>query len=146
MPELTMGETPKKAPWHLWVVGVLSLLWNASGAWVFVQAQTGAAMDMDAAEIAYYAEQPIWMVALTDIAFAAAILAAIALLLRSRWAVGLYALSLAAIIVSSALDIGMGTAPLLQGQDWLILSLVTTGLAVLQWLYARTSGKRGVLR
>lgn len=140
------GAAPAKTPWHLWVVGVLSLLWNASGAWVFVQAQTGAAMDMDAAEIAYYAEQPRWMVVLTDLAFAAAILAALALLLRSRWTVRLYALSLAAILISSAFEIAMGTALLLNDQGWLMLSLVTTALAVLQWLYAVMVGKRGVLR
>ncbi len=140
------GTAPAKAPWHLWVVGVLSLLWNASGAWVFVQAQTGAAMDMDAAEIAYYAEQPGWMVVLTDLAFATAILAAFALLLRSRWAVRLYAFSIAAIIVSTAFDIALGTALLLQGQDWLILSCVTTCLALAQWLYAVWMRKRWVLR
>ena len=145
MSELTMGEARPKAPWHLWVVGVLSLLWNASGAWVFVQAQTGATMDMDATEIAYYAEQPVWAVVLTDITFAAAILAAIALLLRSRWSPTLYLVSIVTILASAAGDIVRGSALLLQSQDWLVLAVVTTGLAVLQWVYALTMRKRGVL-
>lgn len=144
--ESTNGAAAPKTPWHAWLVGVLSLLWNASGAWVFVQAQSGAAMDMDAREIAYYAAQPEWFVALTDVAFAAAIFAAIALLMRHRWAVPLYGLSLAAIVVTSAVEIAQGTALLLQGRDWLILSCVTTGLAVLQLLYAIRMKKRGVLR
>jgi hypothetical protein len=29
-----------KAPWHLWVVGVVSLLWNSVGALDFVMTQT----------------------------------------------------------------------------------------------------------
>ena len=140
------AEAPARAPWHLWVVGALSLLWNASGAWVFVQAQSGAAMDMDATEIAYYAAQAMWFVTVTDVAFAAAILAAIALLLRSRWAVHLYGLSIAAIVVTSAYDIAQGTALLLQDQGWLILSCVTTCLAILQLVYAMVMRKRGVLR
>ena len=147
MPEIAAEPVvSSRTPWHLWVVGVLSLLWNASGAWVFLQAQTGAAMDMDAAEIAYYAEQPLWVVALTDLAFAAAILGALALLLRSRWAPPLYLLSVAAIIASTVGDVARGSALLLQQSDWLTLAVVTTGLAVLQWLYARWAGKRGVLR
>ena len=101
---------PAKAPWHLWLVGILSLFWNASGAWVFVQAQTGSPMDMDATEIAYYAEQPVWAVVLTDLAFAGAILGAVALLLRSRWAPPLYLLSIAAIVFSAVGDIARGSA------------------------------------
>ena len=58
MSGLVMEETRPKAPWHLWVVGLLSLLWNASGAYTIMSAQSGAAMDMDASEIAYYAAQP----------------------------------------------------------------------------------------
>lgn len=146
MSELTMDATTPKTPWHLWVVGVLSLLWNASGAWVAVQAQTGAAMDMDATEIAYYAEQPLWVVALTALAFAGAILGALALLLRSRWAPALYLLSIAAILASAAGDIARGTALLLQQRDWLVLAGVTTGLAVAQWAYAAWSRRRGALR
>ena len=137
---------PGRTPWHLWIAGILSLLWNASGAWVFVQAQTGNPMDMDATEIAYYAEQPLWAVVLTDLAFAGAILGALALLLRSRWAPPLYLLSIAAIVASTVGDIARGSALLLQDQGWLTLALITTGLAVLQWLYARWMGKRGVLR
>ncbi len=134
-----------KTPWHLWVVGVLSLLWNASGAWVLVQAQTGAKMDMDAAEIAYYAEQPLWMVALTDLALATAILGALALLLRSRWAPPLYLLSIAATLASAVGDIARSTALLLQQRDWLALACVTIGLAFAQWAYAEWSRRRGVL-
>ena len=135
-----------RAPWHLWVVGVLSLLWNASGAYVFGQALSGAAMDMDATEIAYYADVPVWAMVLTGITFTTAILGAITLLLRSRWSPTLYLLSIAAILASTVADIARGSALLLQSQDWLVLAGVTTGLAVVQWLYAYAMGKRGALR
>ena len=137
---------PRKAPWHLWVVGTLSLLWNTSGAYTIMSAQSGAVMDMDPAEVAYYAAQAPWFVAVTDLVLIAAILAAIALLLRSRWAVHLYGLSIAGIIVTSVYDIAAGTALLLQDQGWLILSCVTTGLAIAQLAYAVVMRGRGVLR
>ena len=137
---------PRKAPWHLWVVGILSLLWNASGAYTIMSAQSGAVMDMDPPEVAYYAAQAPWFVAVTDLVLISAVLAAIALLLRSRWAVHLYGLSIAGIVVTSIYDIAAGTALLLQDQGWLILSCVTTGLAVAQLLYAIAMRSRGVLR
>ena len=146
MSEWAMGEAKAKTPWHLWVVGVLSFLWNASGAWVIMSAQSGAAMDMDAGEIAYYAAQAPWFVALVDVVLISAILAAIALLLRSRRAVHLYALSIAGIVVTGAYDSAVGTALLLHDQGWLILELVTLGLAILQLVYALAMRKRGVLR
>jgi hypothetical protein len=147
MTETVMAaETPSKAPWHLWVVGVLSLLWNAAGAWTIMSAQSGAPMDMDATEIAYYAAQAPWFVAVTDVVLISAILAAVALLLRSRWAVPLYWLSIAGIVVTSAYDIAAGTALMLEDKGWLILSCVTAGLAVVQLIYAIAMRNRGVLR
>ena len=138
--------TPGKAPWHLWVVGILSLLWNAGGAWTFIQAQSGAPMDMDATEIAYFAAQAPWFVAVTDVAVVAPLLAAITLLLRNRWAVPLYGLSVVAIVVTSAYDFSQGTALGLNDQGWLILNCVTFCLAILQLVYAMAMKSRGVLR
>ena len=147
MAEMAMaGAAPTKAPWHLWVVGIVSLLWNAAGAWTIMSAQSGAAMDMDATEIAYYAAQPAWLAAVVDVVLISAILAAIALLLRSRWAANLYTLSLAGIGLSTLYELFAGTALLLRDQGWLILFCVTTGLAILQLLYAVAMRKRGVLR
>ena len=135
-----------RTPWHLWVIGVLSLLWNAAGAWTIMSAQSGAPMDMDANEIAYYAAQAPWVVAVVDVVLISASLAAIALLLRHRWAVHLFALSIAGIVVTSAYEIAQGTAPLLHDQGWLILACVTDGLAIAQLLYAAAMRRRGVLR
>ncbi len=139
-------SAPARTPWHLWVIGVLSLLWNVGGAWTFIQAQSGAPMDMDAHEIAYFAAQAPWFVAVTDVAVVAPLFAAIAMLLRSRWAVHLYGLSVAAIVVTNAYDVAAGTALMLNDQGWLMLNCVTFGLAILQLLYAGAMRKRGVLR
>lgn len=146
MSEMTMGQTSAKAPWHLWVAGTLSLLWNASGAWVIMSAQSGAPMDMDANEIAYYAAQAPWFAAVVDVVLISAILAAIALLLRSRWAVHLYGLSVAGFVATATYDTLQGTALFLGDQGWLVLELVTFGLSLLQLVYAWAMRMRGVLR
>jgi hypothetical protein len=147
MSEIAMGGTASaKTPWHVWVAGGLSLLWNVSGAWTIMAAQSGAVMDMDANEIAYYAAQPTWFVAIVDVALIAPIFGALALVLRNRWAVPLYALSIAAIVVTGAYDIARGTALLLHDRGWLVLECVTLGLAIAQWAYAFAMRRRGVLR
>ena len=38
-----------KTPWHLWLVGVLSLLWNGFGAFDFIQTTTRGEAYMRAA-------------------------------------------------------------------------------------------------
>jgi len=111
-----------------------------------MSAQSGAPMDMDANEIAYYAAQAPWFVAVTDVALIAPIFGAVALLLRSRWAVPLYGLSVAAIAVTSVYDIAQRTALLLRDQGWLVLSCVTAGLALGQLVYAAALRRSGVLR
>ena len=83
---------------------------------------------------------------MTDVAVVSPLLGAVALLLRSRWAVHLYALSVAAIVVTNAYDLAQGTALLLNDQGWLILNSVTFCLALLQLFYAVAMGIRGVLR
>ena len=62
-----MVETVK-TPWHLWAVGVLSLLWNGFGAFDFVQTVARGEAYMPEAGfgdemISYYNALPSWMYA-----------------------------------------------------------------------------------
>src|SRR5262245_56306038 len=113
MAAITTTTSQTKAPWHLWVVAILSILWNGSGAYTIMMAQAGKLADISADEAAYYAAQPIWLVIVTDVALLAAISAAVALLLRSRAAVWLFALSLAAIVITNSLDLAAETSRVL---------------------------------
>lgn len=61
------SSLPSRTPWHLWLVGVLSLLWNLSGAITIWLAQAGRLPDISAAEAAYYAAQPLPFVIVTGV-------------------------------------------------------------------------------
>jgi hypothetical protein len=100
----------KKAPWHLWAVGILSLLWYGSGAYVIVLAQRGMWPGMEPDEAAYYAAQPGWFALLTDIGLATSILGSIALLMRKSWALSLFGVALVLILGNDAYDLAMGTS------------------------------------
>jgi hypothetical protein len=55
-----------------------------------VHYQAGRLYDLEPGERAYYAAQPVWFVILTDMSLVAAVVAAIAILLRRRAAVQLH--------------------------------------------------------
>ena len=133
-----------KTPWHVWVVGILSLLWDGSGAYTIVSAQHQAiALKPD--EAAYYAAQAPWFVVLVDIGLATAVLGAIALLLRKRWAVWLFAISLALILFGDCYDLAMGTSRAYANNVAAAVTLLIAVLAALQLYYANAMAKRGVL-
>jgi hypothetical protein len=135
----------RKTPWHVWVVGILSLLWNGSGAYTIMLAQAGRLPNISADEAAYYAAQPLWFVISTDIALVAAIAAAIALLLRRQIAVWLFAISLIAIFVNNTYELATGTSRMLVDRGALVVTCIIAILAVLQLVYAMAMKKRAVL-
>ena len=134
----------RKAPWHLWLVGILSLLWDGSGAFTIVSAQHQAiALKPD--EAAYYAAQSPWFVALVDIGLVTAVLGGIALLLRKRSAVWAFAISLALILLGDVYELAMGTSRVYATNAAAFVTGLIAVLAVLQWVYASRMAKRGVL-
>ncbi len=133
-------------PWHIWPIGILALLWNGAGAYTIMLAQAGRMPGLSADEAAYYAAQATWFITLTDLALISAICAALTLLLRSRWAVPLFMLSILCIGITAAWDLGAGTSRMFSSQAALIATLVIWLLAGLQLWYALAMRKRGVLR
>ena len=129
-------------PWHVWVVAILALLWNGSGAYTIMMAQSGRLPDMSVDERAYYAAQPSWFVVATDIALLAALAGAAALLLRSRTAAGLFAASLVAIFVTNAYDLAAGTSRVLVSRGALVVTVIIAVIAILELAYGWAINKR----
>ena len=137
--------TTTNRPWHLWVVAILTLLWNGSGAITIALAQAGRLPNISAEEAAYYAAQSMWLVIFTNIATWAPLAAGVALLMRSRAAVWLFGVSLAFIVITDTYDLASGTSRALANQGALIVTIVIFVIAVLQLLYARAMKRRAVL-
>jgi len=60
-----------RAPWHLWVIGVIALLWNAVGAFDYVMTKTKNAAYMSAftpEQLAFFYGFPAWVIAAWAIA------------------------------------------------------------------------------
>jgi len=146
-----MVETVK-TPWHLWLVGVLSLLWNGFGAFDFIQTTTrGEAymreMGFGPEMIAYYNAMPSWMYGPWILGVWGAVIGSILLLVRSRWAVTAFAASLLGAAVSLIYSKLIDPPPVspemaaMAVMPW-VITLIAAFLAWYAWFMA----KRGVLR
>ncbi len=142
-----------KTPWHLWLVGVLSLLWNGFGAFDFIQTTTRGeaymrAAGFDDAMVAYYEAMPGWMYVPWTLGVWGAVIGSVMLLLRRRWAVPAYGLSLLGALISliygKLIDPPPPAPPELAAMSW--MPIVILLIAVLLFGYAFNMRQRGVLR
>lgn len=93
----------RSTPAHLWIVGILALLWNAFGSYDYLMTETGNQAwlsQFTAEQIAYWESLPGWLTAFWAIGVWGGLAGAILLLIRSRYAVWAFALSLLGIVVS----------------------------------------------
>ncbi|MBY9067399.1 hypothetical protein K1X12_10840 [Hyphomonas sp. WL0036] len=133
--------------WHLWLVGILAILWNGFGCVDFTMTITRneAYLKPYPPElIDYFFTMPWWTWALWAVGVFGGLLGAITLLLRSTWAVKLFALSLLAAVASTINGMTATDAPKMEGGEF--FPFVIVGIALVQLLYAFWQMRRGVLR
>ncbi len=93
-----------RTPWHLWVVGLLSLVWNAGGAFDYLMTQLDVPSYMSlltAEQQAYLDGRPMWFDAVWAIGVWFAVLGSILLLARVAWASLAFGISILGLIGSS---------------------------------------------
>ena len=98
MQEAVQARTPA----HVWIVGVLATLWNAFGAFDYVMTQTGNEAYLSqftAEERAFFDSFPAWMEAFWALGVWGALIGSLLLLVRSRYAVHAFGISLVGIVV-----------------------------------------------
>jgi hypothetical protein len=136
-------------PKHLWVVGVLGLIWNAGGAFDYIMTKTKNEAYMSAftpEQLEFFYGLPMWTVAAWATAVWGSVIATILLLLRRRQAVWVYLVSLIAMtmtafqnyVLSNGMEV-IGDA----GALWFTAAIFV--IALLLFVYARAMQKRNVL-
>lgn len=151
-----------RTPWHLWVVGVIAVLWNAYGGYDYTMSMTQGATHMAASgmtpdQIAYYDTMPVWMTAVWAIGVWGGVLGSILLLLRNKLAFPVFALSFAAFLTSLLYVYGLSDAGEVMGfmmkdgvkvaSSMIIIMnvVIAAGCAFFTW-YSWAMSKKGVLR
>ncbi|WP_233355904.1 hypothetical protein [Henriciella aquimarina] len=146
----TMPEADgRRTPWHLWVVGVVSLLWNAMGAADYVLTQMRFEPYMSGfseAQLAFFYGFPTWAVVNWALGVWSAVAGSILLLVRLKWAFWAFLVSLAALIVGTIYWYGFTDAYAVTGMGAAIFNGVLVIVALLLAVYARMMAKAGVLR
>ena len=137
--------SPSKAPRHLWVVGLLLVLWNGWGIAIAIAAQTASLPVPDPELAAYFAGQPSCFVLFDDIGPVAGVAGSVALLLQSRWAPSLFVVQLAVLLIGNSYEVLTGTSLLLTSAESRVGSIVIVVGVVAAILYARAMGRRGIL-
>ncbi len=144
-----------RTPTHLWIVGILALLWNGYGSYGYLMARMrntdflGNAMpEVDPnAYLAWIEDFPIWAQFGWGLGVWIGLLGAILLLAKSRLAVWAFAISLLGAVLSLGYQIAM--APPLPGAEsamFEIMPFVIILIAVALLWYAWRQHDRGVLR
>lgn len=145
-----------RTPLHLWIVGALSLLWNCFGAYDYVMTRTHnmeylksamPGVDPNAA-LAWVEGMPMYAQIGWGLGVWLALLGSVLLLMRSRWAVWSFGISLLGAILSLGYQLflappmpGATESPMTKAVPAIVILI-----AVLLFFYARAMEKRGLLR
>lgn len=143
-----MNRETHQVPLHLWIVGVLSLLWNAMGCFDYLATKLRLDFYMSQfseAQLEYFYGFPAWMSVFWALGVWGALLGSLALLFRSRWAVALFALSLLGMIVSTVHTVFLSNGLEVMGSGAAAFSAVIFAIGVFLLVYARRMSARGVL-
>jgi len=146
MATTAQGRTPA----HLWIIDSIALLWNAFGCFDYLMTVTANQTylgKMPADQLAYMNSLPTWLTAMWAIGVWGGLAGSLLLLLRSRYAVWAYALSLIGAVVGMGYQMFMTQQPgsmkagAMAVMPWAIILIC----AFLLW-YSWNAEKRGLLR
>lgn len=144
MNDATGSETASAAApgWQYWAVAVIGFLWNCLGAYLYIMTKQGDPALLATAPPAmqdYIANMPTWAHIGWSLGIWGSFLGSVLMLLRLRWAVQAFLVSLLGALLSFA---GQARAGVLEpAQPLMILAVI----AYLLW-YSRRSQRGGMLR
>lgn len=144
-------DTAAKSPWHVWVVGVIALLWNATGALDFTMTQLhneAWLKAMTPEQQTYIYAFPLWAVLAWGVGTWGGLLGSLLILLRRGFAVNLFAASLVCVVITDLYSYCFSDCLKVMGggAGMVAFSVVIFVIALLLFLYSRALRRRGVLR
>lgn len=140
-----------RTPRHLWIIGILSLLWNAGGAFDYAmtqfQVESYLAL-LTEPQRAYLESRPLWFDATWAIGVWGSVLGSLLLLARSAWSSAAFLLSLVGFCVSAVWSYGLASpsAADVLGPAGIWFSGLVAAVLLFLTVYARVMAGHGVLR
>ena len=150
------GTERTATPWHLWVIGALSLLWNAGGAYDYVMTQSRnmdyLQMAADNAEVPlemvldYFGGFPAWADMFWALGVWGAVGGSLLLLLRSRFAFHAFIASIIGIAGTTVYSVTSDMPDELSSPFAIFFSAAIVIVTLALAFYAKKQTSAGVLR
>jgi hypothetical protein len=132
-----------------WIIAVIALLWNLSGVylWLYeyflITEEIRATLPPEQVEI--MASAPSWSTYVYGLAVFSGLLASVLLLMRKKMAVGVFLLSLIAVLILQLYWMfGMDIVDKM-GPQSLIMPLIVIALAIFEYFYSKGAARNGWL-
>lgn len=141
------GVRPK-TPKHLWIVGILALLWNLMGTFDYLATQfkiESYMSEFTQEQLDYFYGFPAWAVAGWAIAIWIGLAGTVGLLFRRKWSVMAFAISLAGLALSSIYTLVMSNGLEIMGSTATIMTVVIWAVSIFLVWYSSQQAKAGVL-
>ena len=142
-------ETDKDVPGTaFWGIAGIALIWNLMVLTAFQATMTMSEQDLRAlpvAEQAFYTEMPVWVNVAFAVAVIGGLLGSLALILRRRWAVGLFALSLVGVVIQRIHMFFMSDFIEVVALQRMVLPILVFFVAVFLLLYSMRVRRKGWL-
>jgi len=129
-----------------WIVAVLALIWNGMGVMAYLAQVYMTDADLKIlpeGEQALYADVPSWVTAAFAIAVFAGVLGSLMLLIKKKWAIPVFILSLITAIVTQAHHLFMTDAPEVYGSMVYFMPAMVIIIAVFLVMYSRKAASKG---
>jgi hypothetical protein len=142
-------ETTVKTPVHIWIVGILSVLWNAVGAFDYIATQYRLESYMSQftpEQLEYFYGFPVWMDAAWAIAVWGSLLASFGLLLRKAWSASLFGVAIAGLAATSVYSGVLTNGMAIMGSGATKFTALIWVIALFLYFYSRAMAERKVLR
>ena len=137
-----------KTPKHLWIVGILAVLWNLMGVFDYLATQLKLESYMGEftpEQLDYFYGIPAWAVAGWAIAVWVGLAGAVGLLLRRKWSAMAFAISLAGLALSSIYTLGLSNGLEIMGSAGTVMTVLIWVVSIFLVWYSRQQTKVGVL-
>lgn len=139
-----------KAPWHLWVVGIVGLLWNAMGAMDYVMSKLRVESYMaqfTPEQLEFFYGFPIWVNASWAIAVWFSVIGCILLLLRKSVAVAVLLTSFIAMAITAFHNYVLSNGMEVVGDTFsLVFTAIIFFVGLALYFYAKAMRAKGVLK
>lgn len=147
----TRDAVQRRIPWHFWLVCVVAVLWNSFGGYDYVMSLTQGdpyfrSMGMTEPQIAAYHRMPSWSIAVWALGVWGAVAGTVLLILRSRWALHAFVVSLAGLVISLIYTHLLSDWGALAGMTGMVMNAVIFAGCVFFIGYARAATRWGILR